>query len=376
MRFGESIERARIGRSSPGGVELVFMRARLACVLVASVICAAAAWAQQSAPPAETGAGGMHLDVVVTAKPGTTPIGDLEAQDFTVLDNKIPQNITSFKAVTARDAPIEVVLVIDAVNTNAVTVNSERVQIDRFLRADEGNLAYPVALDVVNDKGIENAVNFSSDGNWISAALHERGVGIRDLGPAGGYWGATERLQISLKALSQIVERDGSLPGRKIVLWVSPGWPLLNEVNTGLNAAQRQQLFESIVGISTDLRRARITLYSIDPLGAGESTLRTSYYENFLKGVSKPSQVDPGDVGLQVIAVQSGGLALNSGNDITMFLQECVADAAPYYEISFAAPAAQRPDEYHQVEIKIDKPGLSARAREGYYAQPSTVPGN
>jgi VWFA-related protein len=233
-----------------------------------------------------------------------------------------------------------------------------------------------VALDVVNDKGIENAVNFSSDGNWISAALHEEGVGIRDLGPAGGYWGATERLQISLKALSQIVERDGSLPGRKIVLWVSPGWPLLNEVNTGLNAAQRQQLFESIVGISTDLRRARITLYSIDPLGAGESTLRTSYYENFLKGVSKPSQVDPGDVGLQVIAVQSGGLALNSGNDITMFLQECVADAAPYYEISFAAPAAQRPDEYHQVEIKIDKPGLSARAREGYYAQPSTVPGN
>ena len=354
----------------------MLIRARIGCFLVASVICAAAVWAQQSAPPAQTGAGGMHLDVVVTAKPGTTPIGDLEAQDFTVLDNKIPQNITSFKAVTARDAPIEVVLVIDAVNTNAVTVNSERVQIDRFLRADEGNLAYPVALDVVNDKGIENAVNFSSDGNWISAALHERGVGIRDLGPAGGYWGATERLQISLKALSQIVERDGSLPGRKIVLWVSPGWPLLNEVNTGLNAAQRQQLFESIVGISTDLRRARITLYSIDPLGAGESTLRTSYYENFLKGVSKPSQVDPGDVGLQVIAVQSGGLALNSGNDITMFLQECVADAAPYYEISFAAPAAQRPDEYHQVEIKIDKPGLSARAREGYYAQPSTVPGN
>jgi len=36
-----------------------------------------------------------------------------------------------------------------------------------------------------------------------------------------------------------------------------------------------------------------------------------------------------------VLAIQSGGLALNSSNNIAGLIQECVADAAPYYEISF-----------------------------------------
>jgi VWFA-related protein len=98
--------------------------------------------------------------------------------------------------------------------------------------------------------------------------------------------------------------------------------------------------------------------------------MRTSYYKNFLKGISKPSQVDVGDLGLPVLAIQSGGLALNSTNNIAGLLQECVADSAPYYEISFDPPQAERRDEYHHLEVKLAKPGLTARTRQGYYAQP------
>jgi len=77
-----------------------------------------------------------------------------------------------------------------------------------------------------------------------------------------------------------------------------------------------------------------------------------------------------------VIATQSGGLALNFDNDIAALLQECIADAAPYYEISFAAAAAERPNEYHSLEVKIAQPGLTARTRQGYYAQPLPAPHN
>jgi hypothetical protein len=72
-----------------------------------------------------------------------------------------------------------------------------------------------------------------------------------------------------------------------------------------------------------------------------------------------------------VLAVQSGGLALDVTNDVSGLLQKCIADTVPYYEISFEAPSSERADEYHHLEIQLTKPGLIARTRQGYYAQPS-----
>jgi hypothetical protein len=98
--------------------------------------------------------------------------------------------------------------------------------------------------------------------------------------------------------------------------------------------------------------------------------MRDSFYKEFLKGVSKPTQVQLGDLGLQVLAVQSGGLVLHLGNHIAGLLQDCITDSVPYYEISFDAPQAERPDEYHHLEIKLAERGLIARTQQGYYAQP------
>jgi hypothetical protein len=67
-----------------------------------------------------------------------------------------------------------------------------------------------------------------------------------------------------------------------------------------------------------------------------------------------------------VLAVQSGGLALNSSNDIAAMLQKAVDDTKTYYELSFD-PVQGEPDEYHQIDVKLAKPGLTARTRSSYY---------
>lgn len=88
--------------------------------------------------------------------------------------------------------------------------------------------------------------------------------------------------------------------------------------------------------------------------------------------MSKANQIGEEDyLDLEVMAIHSGGLALGAANDIAGLLQECVADAAPYYEISFEPPAAKQADEYHHLEIKVAAPGLGARTRQEYYAQPT-----
>jgi hypothetical protein len=58
---------------------------------------------------------------------------------------------------------------------------------------------------------------------------------------------------------------------------------------------------------------------------------------------------------------------------LLLHIQGCKCAGFRYYEISFEpAPGAQR-DEYHHLEIRIAKPGLNARTRQNYYAQPATA---
>jgi VWFA-related protein len=82
-------------------------------------------------------------------------------------------------------------------------------------------------------------------------------------------------------------------------------------------------------------------------------------------------QAQVADLGLQVLAVQSGGLVFTSGNDIAALLEECLANAVPYYEISFEPASSEKADEYHRLDVHLAKPGLTARTRQGYYALPS-----
>jgi hypothetical protein len=63
-------------------------------------------------------------------------------------------------------------------------------------------------------------------------------------------------------------------------------------------------------------------------------------------------------------------LALEFSSDVTGMLERCLADAESWYEITFDAAVPEQPNEYHHIEIKLNKPGLSTRTRDGYYAQP------
>jgi len=346
-------------------VRLVFLA--LALTVVASALGA------QQAPPAASAGDKITLDVVVTPKSGR-PVGDLQQSDFTILDNKKPQTITSFSAVSGRDAPLDFLVVIDSVNAPLENIGYERLQIDKMLRADNGRLAYPFGIDVLTDTGIQKIADFSLDGNAVSDALDKSQIGIRAINRSAGFWGAEERLQICLQALGQVIASEAQRPGRKIVLWISPGWPLLSGPGVEIDSNQLDAFFWTIVRVSTDLRRNDITMFALNPYGSGTNMVAADAYQEFLKGVPNRDRVQIGDLGLQVIAVQSGGLAIGPANDIAALITQCIADSAPYYEISFVSPASDGPNQYHSLEVKIAKSGLTAHTHTGYYANPTPPP--
>jgi VWFA-related protein len=208
------------------------------------------------------------------------------------------------------------------------------------------------------------------DGNTLADSLNSNQSGLRAIDRAQGFYGDAERLQLSLSALDRLAANEATQPGRKLVVWLGPGWPLLSGPEVELGPKDQEWLFRNIVSLSTALRVARVTLYNVNQPGMDEPLDRMFYYQNFLKGVGSATKVQNGDLALQVLAVQSGGRVFNTSNDIAKSIATCLGDARVFYTLSFDAPVANYPNEYHSLQVKISKPGLTARTRAGYYAQP------
>ena len=276
----------------------------------------------------------VTLDVQVTDKSGA-PVRGLQAQDFTLLDDKQSQKIVSFQIVDAGAAsnpPVEVILVVDAVNTSFHNVAYERDEVKKFLLQNGGKLAWPVRFVMFTDAGTKIQGGSSRDGKALAALFDQYELGLRsaNLSSSGGFYAATDRIDMSLKALMSIVQIEKTQPGRKLMIWFSRGWPMLSQTLSPLTAKGEQQTFERVVSVSTELRQASITLYSVDPVGlANAGQLRSTYYEDFLRAVKSPSKVLPGNLGLPVLAVQSGGRVFNTSNDLATAIADCVADANP-----------------------------------------------
>jgi len=147
---------------------------------------------------------------------------------------------------------------------------------------------------------------------------------------------------------------------------------MLTGPNVQLTSKDQQNLFSTVVAVSTQLRQSRIALYAVDPLGTSDAgSFRTFYYEQFLKGVTSPNRVVIGNLALQVLAYQSGGRVLKSSNDVAGEIEHCIRDANTYYVVTYDPPPADGPDDYHAIEVKLDQPQLKAQTRSGYYAQPT-----
>jgi VWFA-related protein len=342
--------------------------------------CAAGAFAQQplnlppvsQAAPAAT-AGPIALNVVVTDKSGH-PIRGLTQSDFTVLDSKQPAEIQSFTAhdlTASQNDPQTIILLIDDVNANFSVVSNVRAQIENFLHSNGGKLRVPVGIFLLTDNGLEAIAPPGTEGNALATVLHQKGGQLHAIERSSGFYGAEERTQISLAALNSLGKALAGVNGRKLVLWIGPGWPIFDNPNVTFSTQQQRNFFSGVVYLSGMLRQLGITLYAIDPLGPADSASPRSFlWESFSKPVTKPAKTEPGDLALQVFAVHTGGTVTVGSNDITGEIEKCAEDATVWYSMAVDPQKADSPNTWHDLSVKVDKPGVKVRTLNGYYAQP------
>jgi VWFA-related protein len=346
------------------------------------------------APRPGAPAGKIQIDVVVTDGTGRAVAG-LQQQDFTLSDNKKPRPILSFRAVDGStgqlsgagngtndgmgngigaDLPVEVILLIDATNNSLQNIVYERSQVATFLRQNGGHLAQPVTLMIFSEQGVKLQPRASTDGNMLADWLDKSESTFHTVPRSGGY-DAIERRTLSMKTLRSIAEAETPKPGRKMLLWIGPGWPMLQSSAYLMSATMQRNLFNVIIDTSRALREARITMYLVNPMDPQNlARVAPDYYKGFLKGVSNAGEADSADLAAPIFAVHSGGRVVNEGDDLVRDLNSCMADAKAYYTIGFDPLNADHPNEYHALEVKVDKPSVKARTNTGYYSEPLPKP--
>jgi hypothetical protein len=97
-----------------------------------------------------------------------------------------------------------------------------------------------------------------------------------------------------VKSLASIAIEERRKPGRKLLFWLGPGWPV--EVLGGDIA------FDSITELSTRLREARISLWSATEWPYPDTHFA---YQDYLAPLKSGERVQSGNLALAVLAIQA-----------------------------------------------------------------------
>ncbi len=315
----------------------------------------------------------IALNVIALNGSGN-PVPGLAAADFIVMEDGKPLVPADFAQPDASGpGATEAILLLDAVNTGFSSVGYVRGELTRFLKENGGKLPLPVSLAVLQETSFTVSGSPSTDGETVLTELDGKNTGLRAVGRSAGFYGADERLQISLRALQQLALRERGRPGRKQVLWLSPGWAYFSGPRVEISDKGRQAFYAELVQLSQNLREAGIVLYAIDPRGAATAaSSRNEYYKDFLKPVRSAADVVPGDLSLQALAAKSGGRVLFGSNSVSAEIAACLREASGLYTLALPPQAGESPS-FHAVEIKAAKPGILVRAPSGFYT--SSAPG-
>ncbi len=349
------------------------------------------------------------LDVVVKDARGN-PVRGLTKKDFSVLEQKKPQQIRSFEEVDfntisgvvvpklpslppdtymnvttqAEHGPLYVI-VYDAVHMEGGNPMSEsdqgdqiqaRKQLAEFLASKPAGTRFALYLLTCEFRQLQG---FTTDPNLLLQAFD---LGRKEHIPQNFLYqancgGADPDLPfLVMRFLGHFLE---GLPGRKNLIWMSSQFPAVVPVfavqnMSGTSSTTPAQGFAdsapTTMGESWDQKVMRS---AIDALNAGQ----VSVYPVSVAGLKHSSGTAGIDTIADRIAGATGGRAYYNNNDIKTEISEATEDGASYYELTYSPPAFKEDASIRNIRVDIDhgdKKKYSLEYRRYYYAEDPDVP--
>lgn len=246
-------------------------------------------------------------------------VPSLDKSAFTILDNGKPQEITFF---LNEIQPFTAVIMLDTSLSMTANIRLLRAAAEQFLirmlPEDKGQVG------AFNDK-IQFSGEFTSDRDELIGALKELQFG----NPTKLY-----------DAISESMDRLKNVESRKVVLVFTDGDDTASKTSMSniLNRAKREEVMVYAIGLEVE------------------------YFNGARQVRSRP------DRSLQKLSQETGGgyFELQKTDDLGPTFRRVVQELHSQYTLGFTASVLDNKE--HEIEVLINKAGLTARARKSYIA--------
>jgi VWFA-related protein len=368
----------------------------------------------------------VRVDVIISDKSGN-PVADLQQADFDVTEDGKPQKIETFKLIkldggrsdSIKEPPKEIrsdydeeaeaarddvrlfAIFLDDYHVRRGASLSVRKQLVQFMNTQIGpsdmvGVMYPLE----STASVRMTRNHSAVARGLDQFLGRK----FEYEPKNQFeenyahypTEIVERVrnQVSLSALKALIVHMGSLKeGRKALILVSEGYsnilppqmrnadaqqpglgnPAYGNPTAGVNDLNEDRAaWTAGLDMQSDLRevydtanKQNVAIYAVDPRGLpgfefdineGIGLQTDSKYLN--------STMDT----LRELAENTDGRAIVNRNDLAVGMKQITRDSSAYYLIGYNSSQAPSDGKFHEIKVRVKRPGVQVRARKGYWA--------
>ena len=338
----------------------------------------------------------------------------------------LPRGVFSNRPEFTVGAPRNITaIVIDALNTRAQDQLTVRAQVMRYLSTitpDTRVALYRAGehMQVLHDFTSDmRSLRAHFDQNALEAPVHTGvtvtvdvpGVAEYDRGPESETVDILElanreqarvneksnqqiqdvRSELTLHALEVLGNHLAAIPGRKSVVWITPGTPM-----TSMGAGDKwvANYEKAVRALARRMATQGITLYPVEAFGirppdlsqvaqpASPNTNRSTVSSRIAaaramanEATERTSPTDERRLpsAMETLAEVTGGRIIRNTNDLTDGMKQAAADLRGAYSVGFYVP--QNPDnEWHPFEVRVSRPGVKLIHRQGYLGLPDHKP--
>ena len=339
-------------------------RGMLAGSLVgAATILVSASSGKQERPQFRTLTDLVQVDAVVTDR-NDRPVLGLTREDFEILERARPQTIAEFRALSIppgrRSLPARTSAAPRDTFTNqpqpdgrafVIVIDDLHIQLDaeklhrmkQVLTSFMESLTDADQLAVVYTSRSDLSQDFTSDlAAQVRALEHLRaGLGNKSISRLDSAHNARSIFFV-LENVCRVLA--GSAHARRVMIYLGE-----EAVSTG----QLQDLL-SVLEVA---RRSNVMIYPIDPRGL----LTISGFEDV--GAQRQQK----DF-LHVLAINTGGRAAVERSSVAAAAREFVEENGSLYVLGYYPEPRVADGKFHAIEVRVKRPGLQVRARQGYVA--------
>lgn len=379
----------------------------------------------------------VNIAVHVTDKQGQ-PVTDLTLEDFELFEDGRPVAISDFYAVVdgrpvrkpeSTDTPpapqpeaqppvtpdvqelpedqrLYLVIYVDNFNLHPLSrrwvINGAKRFLTSYVTAEDRVLVISYDRDLkvrtpgfVSDRNVieealeeaamvtAHAVNRDAERNRVLQEVDRANEPLFALNEVRGHADFVHNeMSFGIDAIRQAVNKVAGIDGRKAMLYISDGLPMMVGEDLFLAVSERFQdlpnsemfrynMNRRFKELTAQANSAGVTLYTLDARGlhATQSQSAEFNYTNLLR--SKALIDSTRDLNLQSTLIEmaddTGGQAILNTNALAPAFRRLQQDLRTYYSLGYQPATID--GRYHTLEVKVKRPGVKVRHRGGYRAK-------